>query len=129
MDVDRRGFRVALVADEFVNPPTNGFDALEVLYAESWGVVQLPPRWYPIDVASQLLEQIAEHVEEFARHGYQIVLVGERLGLEDALSAVGVERPEAIQPTSSAELRVFLQARPPTDPALVRGESNRQDPG
>jgi hypothetical protein len=122
MDVDERGFRIALVADELVNPGAGGFDALDVLRQEDWGAIQLPPAWYPDDVAAPLLEQIAEHVEEFARHGYQIVLLGGRDGLEEALSGVGVALPDASRPSSATELRDFLNARPPIDPALVRGE-------
>jgi hypothetical protein len=122
VDVDERGFRVALVADELVNPAANGVDALEVLREEEWGVIQLPPAWYPVDVAAPLLEQIAEHVEEFARHGYQLVLVGTRAGLEDALGRARLALPDAVQPDSNEELLAFLAARPPADPALVRGE-------
>jgi hypothetical protein len=122
VDVDKRGFRVALVADELVNPAADGTDALEVLRDEDWGVIQLPPAWYPADVAAPLLEQTAEHVEEFSRHGYQLVLIGHRHGLEDALRQAGLELPDAVAPNSAEELRAFLQARPPADPALVRGE-------
>jgi hypothetical protein len=122
VDVDERGFRVALVADEFVNPAADGIDALAALGEEGWGVIQLPPAWYPADVAGPLLEQIAEHVEEFARHGYQLMLVGSREGLEDALGRVRLALPDAVEPNSDDELRAFLAARPPADPALVRGE-------
>jgi hypothetical protein len=122
VDVDDRGFRIALVADELVNPAADGVDALEVLREEDWGVIALPPAWYPADVAAPLLDQIAEHVEEFARHGYQLVLVGARPGLEDALRRARLELPDAAQPESADELRAFLQARPPADPELVRGE-------
>ena len=87
-------------------------------------MIQLPPAWYSADVAAPLLEQIAEHVEEFARHGYQMVLVGAREGLEDALRRVGLALPDAVEPRSSDELQAFLAARPPADPALVRGESS-----
>lgn len=124
MDVDERGFRVALVADELVNPAADGTDALEVLREEDWGVIQLPPAWYPADVAAPLLEQIAEHAEEFTRHGYQLVLIGKRPGLEDALRQVRLELPDAMDPKSADELRAFLQARPNADPALVRGETS-----
>jgi hypothetical protein len=122
MDVDERSFRVAIVADALVNPEANQVDALEVLREEEWGVIQLPPAWYPADVAAPLLDQVAEHVEEFTRHGYQLVLVGTREGLEDALRRVRLELPDAVEPTSNDELRAFLAARPPADPALVRGE-------
>ena len=37
MDVDQRGSRIALVADELVNPAADGTDALEVLREEDWG--------------------------------------------------------------------------------------------
>jgi hypothetical protein len=122
VDIDDRGFRIALVADELVNPAADGVDALEVLREEDWGVIALPPAWYPEDVAAPLLEQIAEHVEEFARHGYQLVLVGARAGLGDALRHARLELPDGVQPQSADDLRAFLQARPPADPGLVRGE-------
>jgi hypothetical protein len=124
MDVDERSFRIALVADDLVNPEADGFDALEVLREEDWGVIQLPPAWYAQDVAAPMLEQVAEHVEEFARHGYRIVLVGNRPGLADALRRVGVGLPNSAQPKSADELRGFLTAQPPVDPALARGEGH-----
>ena len=123
MDNDERGFRVALVADEFVNPDEGGFDAVEVLRQEDWGVIQLPPAWYQPDVAGPLLDQIAEHVEEFARHDYQLVLLGNRPGLEDALHRSGIPLPDVVEPASAEELLNFLQSRPPVDPALARGEA------
>jgi hypothetical protein len=122
MDIDKRGFRVALVADELVNPTGDGFDALEVLREQDWGAIQLPPAWYPASVAAPLLQQIAEHVEEFARHDYHLVLVGDRPGLREALSDAGADLPDAVQPHTADELRAFLEARPPVDPALARGE-------
>jgi hypothetical protein len=111
MDIDKRGFRVALVADELVNPPPGGFDVLDVLTQAEWGAIQLPPAWYPPEVAGQLLEQVAEHAEEFARHGYDLVLVGDRTGLSEALSKVGVPEPDSAAPATADELREFLRGR------------------
>jgi hypothetical protein len=59
MEQDARSFRVALVADEFVNPTAGGFDALAVLEQLGWGAIQLPPPWYPDAVAATLLTQVA----------------------------------------------------------------------
>ena len=78
---DERSFRVALVADRYVNPPAGGLDGLAVLAAAGWGVMQLPDDAYPAEVARLLLAEVAEQVEEFSRHGYLFVLVGERDGL------------------------------------------------
>jgi hypothetical protein len=111
VESDERGFRVAVVADELINPRPDQFDALAVMERLGWGVIQLPPPWYPDDVAGPLLEQVAEHVEEFARHGYDVVLVGARQGLTEALAAARAPQPEAIEPGSAAELEAFLAAR------------------
>jgi hypothetical protein len=116
MEGDERGFRVALVANELVNPQPGGVDALAVLEANGWGVVQLPAAWYPDDVAGPLLEQVAEGVEEFVRHGHDVVLVGARAGLGEALAALGVSPPDAIDPRDAAELHAFLASRPTTAP-------------
>jgi hypothetical protein len=110
VDEDERGFRVALVADEYVNPAPGGLDALAVLESAGWGAIQLPPPWYPDDVAVPLLDQVAEHVDEFARHGYDVVLVGARAGLAQALERTGRALPDAIDPASAAELQAFLTA-------------------
>ena len=117
MDGDERGFRVALVAAELVNPPAGGLDALAVLEAEGWGAIVLPAAWYPDDVAGPLLEQVAEQVEEFARHRYDVVRVGDRAGLAEALAALGVAPPPALRdPRDTADVRAFLQSRPAVAP-------------
>jgi hypothetical protein len=111
VDADERGFRVALVADEFVNPAPGGLDALAVLARADWGAIQLPPQWYPEHVAAQLLDQVAEHVEEFVRHRYDVVLIGARAGLAEALGALGMDTLDAIAPATAHELQSFLAAR------------------
>lgn len=119
---DERSFRVALVADRYVNPAPGGLDGLAVLAAACWGVMQLPDDVYPDEVARLLLAEIAEQVEEFSRHGYVFVLVGERAGLEEALARVEVAVPPCVVPASADELREFLTAQP-DPPALTAAEN------
>lgn len=113
---DERGARVALVAAELVNPPPGGLDALAILADAGWGVIVLPAAWYPNDVAAPLLAQIAEEVDEFARHGYDIVLVGDRAGVRDALAAAGLPAPDAIAPRDEPALHAFLAGRATATP-------------
>jgi hypothetical protein len=121
---DERSYRVALVADRYVNPAPGGLDGLAVLAAAGWGVMQLPDDVYPAEVARLLLAEIAEQVEEFSRHGYLFVLVGERAGLDEALAGVGVAVPPRAVPASAGELSEFLAAQP-VPPALAAA----RDPG
>ena len=109
---DRRSFRVALVADAFVNPAKGALDALPVLLESDWGVVQLPADAYPPETSAALLEQVAEQAEEFHRRGYDLVVIGTRDGLDRALAAVGIPRPDHIAPATAGELRDFLRRRP-----------------
>ena len=107
MDADARGFRIALVQGELINP-SQGVDALSALEETGWGAIQLPASDYPDEVAGPLLDQAAEQAEEFARNGYRLALVGRRDGLSDALARYGVDEPPSIDPASTEELRAFL---------------------
>ena len=118
---DERSFRVALVADRYVNPPAGGLDGLAVLAAAGWGVMQLPDDAYPAEVARLLLAEVAEQVEEFSRHGYLFALVGERDGLGEALARAGVAFPPRVVPASAGELSEFLAAQP-VPPARAAGK-------
>jgi hypothetical protein len=109
---DERSFRIALVADRYVNPPPGGLDALAVLAAAGWGAMQLPADDYPADIAARVLAEVTEQAEEFSRHGYDFVLIGERDGLREALDAAGLGVPDQIAPSGAAELLSFLSARP-----------------
>jgi hypothetical protein len=122
---DDRSYRVALVADRYVNPAPGQLDGLAVLAAAGWGVMQLPDDGYPAGVARQLLAGVAEQVEEFSRHGYTFIVVGERGGLADALAGVGVTVPDGIVPATAAELGAFLAAQP-IPPALAAPGVARQ---
>ena len=110
MDGDARSFRVALVADELVNPAPGELDALAVLERTGWGAIQLPAADYPDEVAEPLLDQVAEQAEEFHRHGYRLVVVGHRAGLDEALAGHGIEPPPRITPSEEGELQAFLAA-------------------
>jgi hypothetical protein len=101
-----------LVADGYVNPKPGGLDAVAVAAETGWGVMQLPTDDYPPDVAGPLLAEVAEQMEEFSRHGYGFVLVGERTGLAEALAGVGVPVPDAISPRTAAQLTEFLDGQP-----------------
>jgi hypothetical protein len=125
MKPDERSFRIALVADRYVNPPPGGFDAVAVAAQTGWGVMQLPADDYPAEVAGPLLAEVAEQVEEFSRHGYGLVLVGERAGLAEALAQVGVPVPDGISPRTPGQLADFLDGRP----APRGGWDAGQDPG
>jgi len=112
MKPDARSFRIMLAADGYVNPPPGGLDAVAVAAERGWGVMQLPADAYPPEVAEPLLAEIAEQLEEFSRHGYAFVLVGERAGLPEALAQVGVPLPDQISPRTSSQLADFLDGQP-----------------
>jgi len=60
---------VAVVAD-------SRLDALLPGLAErGYGTIQLPPAGLPDEIASAWLDQVAEHVAEFVRNDYEVVLV------------------------------------------------------
>jgi len=113
MKPDERSFRIMLAADRYVNPPPGGLDAVAVAEQMGWGVMQLPADDYPPEVARPLLAEVAEQVEEFARHGYAFVLVGERAGLAEALAQVDAPPPDGISPRTSSQLADFLDRQPP----------------
>jgi hypothetical protein len=109
MQPDERGFRIAVVADEMANSQAAGFDVLEVLEHAGWGAILLPPAWYPSDVRAELLIQLAEHVEEFTRHGYEVVCIGSCESLAEPLAQLGVAMPPSVTPASQRELSSLLR--------------------
>ena len=125
MKPDARSFRIALVADRYVNPPPGGLDAVAVAAQTGWGVMQLPADEYPPEVAEPLLAEVAEQMEEFSRHGYGFVLVGGRAGLAEALARVGVAVPDEITPQTPAQLAGFLDGRPAPRAGWDTGDTAR----
>ena len=110
MEGDARGFRVALVASELVNPGPAALDALAVLERGGLGRRSSCPRpTIPTRSPAPLLDQVAEQAEEFARHGYRLALVGSRAGLAaGARRATALSVPPAIEPDAADQLRAFL---------------------
>ena len=110
---DQRSFRVAIVADRFLNPPPRGLDVIPILLAAEWGVIQLPADDYPPQISRPLLEQVAEQAEEFHRRGYDVVVIGRRAGLDQALEKIGLPQLDRVDPATAAVLQAFLLRRPP----------------
>ena len=110
MQRDERGFRMAVVGHELANTLSSG-DVLGVLERAGWGAIVLPPSWYPDDVASSLLEQFAEHIEEFVRHGYDVVCIGSCDGLREPLARLGLGMPDPIPAQPGPELVDALNRR------------------
>jgi hypothetical protein len=95
-----------------LNPPDRALDLIPILLEAKWGVIQLPADVYPREVAAPLLEQVAEQTEEFHRHGYDVVVIGRRTGLKEALAAAGVPRLDQLEPVNAGALQAFLRDRP-----------------
>jgi hypothetical protein len=119
---DARGFRVAVCADALVNPEPGGLDALEVCRRTGFGVMQLPATWYPEDVTAGWLEQVAEQLDEYLRHGYAVVVVtragdaagdAQRSALGVALEAIGHHLPPEHASDGDADaLEEFMRSQP-----------------
>jgi hypothetical protein len=100
---DPRARRIAVVADSLLEP------MLDELEREGFGVIQLPPAGLDAETIGAWLDQTAEHVAEFKRNGYEVVLADDGLyapELEQALATLGVAPlPQyAFQPPSTSRL-------------------------
>ena len=93
MTDDPRGRRIALVADSRLEA------LLPELEERGYGTIQLPPADLDAAAVSAWLEQVAEHVAEFLRHDYEVVLAGDGTNeaeLREKLAELGVgELPRA----------------------------------
>jgi hypothetical protein len=101
--IDPRARKIAVVADSLFE------QVLDELGREGFGVIQLPPAGLDPETVAAWLEQTAEHVAEFRRNEYEVVLVDDGLftsELAEALAALDVPLlPQyAIQPPSTSRL-------------------------
>ena len=95
-EVDPRGRRIAVVADSLLEP------LLDELGAQGFGIIQLPPAGLDAPTTAAWLEQVAEHVTEFRRTGYEVVLASDG-AYDDELAALDLPQ-YAIQPPSTSRL-------------------------
>jgi hypothetical protein len=101
--IDPRARKIAVVADSLFE------QVLDELGRDGFGVIQLPPAGLDPETVAAWLEQTAEHVAEFRRNDYEVVLADDGLftsELAEALAALGVPAlPQyAIQPPSTSRL-------------------------
>jgi hypothetical protein len=101
VSADPRSRRVAVVADSLLE----GLAA--ELGAAGYGVIQLPPQDLGDATVAAWIEQVAEHVAEFVRSGYEVVLADDgaaEAALTAALGELGVEAPPpyAVQPPTTS---------------------------
>jgi hypothetical protein len=84
VNVDLRGWRIALVADAALNPRTGASmpDVLNILEVSKYGLLQLPPVG---SAHGLLLTVIADQVAEYAHHGYAVVAIGLKNDVETGL--------------------------------------------
>jgi len=100
---DARSRRVAVVADGLLD------GLLDELGRADYGIIQLPPADLDASTREAWIEQVAEHVFEFVRNDYEVVLAddgGDDAQLAAALAALGLQPlPQyAIQPPSTSRL-------------------------
>ena len=110
MKGDVRGYRVAVIADSLLD----GFLAL--FEEERWGAIQLPPRDLDAETVAAWLEQVDEHVAEFRRNGYAVVL------LDDGAHELALELPRLDATGDVGEARAFLRQyaiQPPSTSRLL----------
>jgi hypothetical protein len=95
MSADPRARRVAVVADSLLA------SLLPDLQERGYGTIQLPPVGLPDEVTSEWLDQVAEHVAEFVRNDYEVVLADDGAcadALRAKLADLGVGEPAEFIP-------------------------------
>ncbi len=82
--MDARAERIAVVADSLLA------GNLSELGTAGYGVMQLPPATLDDSTAREWVEQTAEQITEYLRHGYTVCLLGD--GVWDDLLAAELAR-------------------------------------
>jgi len=95
---DARSRRVAVVADGLLD------SLLDELGAADYGIIQLPPAMLDEPTRDAWIEQVAEHVSEFVRNGYEVVLA------DDGSAAQAL--PAALAALDVAPLPPYIAAAP-----------------
>jgi hypothetical protein len=100
---DARSRRVAVVSDDLLD------GLIDELGRSQYGIIQLPPTGLDQETRAAWMEQVAEHVFEFVRNDYEVVLAddgSDGAALSAALAALGAAPiPQyAIQPPSTSRL-------------------------
>jgi hypothetical protein len=94
---DVRGYCVAVVADSLLD------GLLPLLEEERWGAIQLPPRSLDAVTVAAWIEHVDEHVAEFRRNGYAVVL------LDDGAHELFLDVPTLRASGDVGEARSFLR--------------------
>ena len=72
---------------------------------QGYGIVQLPPAGLDDETTAAWIEQTAEHVAEFRRNDYEVILVDDGRHAEALTAALERLGPQyAIQPPSTSRL-------------------------
>jgi hypothetical protein len=78
---DIRSFKLAIVADYFINParykdlPLNSA-VYDVLRDLGYGILKMPEAGYPPEKAAEYLIPVMDQAEEYIKRGYQVIAVG-----------------------------------------------------
>jgi hypothetical protein len=87
---DARGRRVAIVADYLVNPGAVFYasiagragSVMDVLVADGWGIMKLPPHLLPESVGRPAAATVAGDAADYLKNGYTVVVLAAE-GLPD----------------------------------------------
>ncbi len=106
---DARSFKVAVVADYFVNP--RGYDKLpdssrvfDILRDSGYGIVKMPPIGISAETASAWVTETVDQIQEYTNRGFRVVMIG----------AEGLAQGGLWLDSIEGELRARGLVRPPT---------------